>query len=139
MKIITTVLVSIVIFFGVAVGTAALLFAAQGPMLAPSPPRISDVSIKAATDQAGEFIGFLVKGKVIVVEYLPSGEVNSHEVGSVEFDMKKTNGTIVIDGELYDDREIVDALAAVILREWRKANPDALPVRRALRAQKQKK
>lgn len=117
---------------------AVTVLGAQGPMLAPSPPRISEIAIKAATDQAGEFIGFLVKGKVVVVEYLPSGEVNSHEIGSVEFDMRKTNGTIVIDGELYDDREIVDALAAVILREWRKSNPDALPVRRALRGQKKK-
>lgn len=119
-----------------AVAALAAAVLAAGPMLAPSPPRVYDIEIKPVTNVAGEFVAVPITAKIHVVEYMPSGEVNSHEVGSVQFDLSKTNGTIVIDGESYDDREIMDGLAAIVLREWRKANPDALPVRRALRKQR---
>lgn len=116
----------------------ALTLYAAGPMLAPSPPRVYDITIKPVTNIAGEFIAFPVTAKLHVVDYLPSGEVNSHDIGGISFDLVKTPGTIVIDGELYDDREIADGLAAIILREWRKVNPEALPVRRAMRGKTRK-
>lgn len=124
-----------VAFLGLALGCAlgfvamAIASAAQDRAI-PSPDRLASLTAAPVIDLNGTVVSFLVTAKFITLDAHPNGTMDSREIGSVQFDLAKNGGSVVVGTEVYDDREIKDALMAVALREWKKANPDPLPQRR---------
>lgn len=110
------------------------LFAAQDRAIA-SPDRLDSIAGRLIIDLNGTVISFPLTAKFVSIDARPSGEVTTTQIGSVEVDLMKSNGQVVVDGVLVDDREAADQVIAIMTREWRKAHPSALPQRRrALRA-----
>lgn len=113
----------------VAVAVCVKLFAAQDRAIS-SPDRLQMVTFTPMKDLNGTNTAALFKAYFVTIEAKPSGEITTVQTGSYEVDLLKSNGTVVVGGEQFDDREIADILDAVAKREFKKANPDALPQRR---------
>lgn len=119
-----------ILCWGLVVSLGMALYAAQQIPPAYSAPRLAEVTLRPVMDMQGMLIAFVAKARFEAVHAPPSGQIDSVEVGSIEVDLLKTNGTVVIDGVAVDDREAVDQLMAILTREWKKAMPDPLPQRR---------
>lgn len=114
---------------------AVVVFAAQRPRPMYSPPRVKEISGRPVWDMAGTLLKFPITVTLHVIDAQPSGTVDEVIIGSVEFDLRANNGSVVLDGIQHDYREIADALLAAAEREWLQTHPAPLPVtRRSLRA-----
>lgn len=111
------------------IAACAKLFAAQDRSI-PSPDRIDSIAGRLIMDLNGTVIAFPITAKFVSIDARPSGEITTMEIGSVEVDLMKSNGQVVVDGVMVDDREAADQLIAIMTREWRRAHPSALPQRR---------
>lgn len=119
---------AIALLFG-ASATVLFLNAAQTPRAARSPDRLASLSVEPVIDMQGTFIACVVTAKFHSIDAKPNGEVDSHPSGSVQFDLCAV-GDVMVGDTVYDGREISAILAAAAMKEWAKANPQALPTRR---------
>lgn len=113
----------------VIIAACARLVGAQDRAI-PSPDRLASITATPTMDMQGTLHGFILSARFQSIDTKPSGEVTALPIGSVEVDLVRSNGSVVVGGELLYDRELADALMAVAAREWAKANPGALPQRR---------
>lgn len=113
---------------------ARFVTAAQDRAIA-SPDRFQMATFTLMKDLNGTNVAALFKSYFVSIEAKPSGEITTIPTGSYEVDLLKSNGSVVVGGEQFYDKEVADLLSAIALREWKKANPDPLPQRRrALRS-----
>lgn len=110
--------------------TAIILSAAQEPRRARSPDRLTSLTAEPMLDMNGTCMAFIVTAKFSAIIAHPSGLVDSHDLGSVQVDLMKSNGMVVVGDTQYDDKEVAEILCAVAKREWESANPIPLPQRR---------
>lgn len=113
---------------------AALSWAAQDRAIA-SPDRLASVAGTLGMDLNGTTFSFPLRFNFHSIDARPSGEVTSIATGSVEVDLIKGQGSVVVGGVQYEYAEAAAILAAIADREWKIAHPSALPQRRrALRS-----
>lgn len=123
-KLVLWFVVILVLIGAVAIAYAQEAFVMRGPV------RVESLTISPVMGADGTFAAFTVVATYHVIESVPSGVMSSSKIGSIQYDLSRSNASVLVGETLYDDKEIADALHASAMHQWKLIHPDALPTRR---------